>query len=313
MERVIRGKLSLKVIQARLTRDTEFFGKMNPYCVVKLGDFKTQTNTHKSGGKFPSWSNEFMLSVETDDSLIAEVWNTGLLNDDLVGTATVDLRLAFRDANEVADWYEIIFKGRKAGLIRLEMKLEAMTSYYGGMASEQMPTPRISRSVVEDLAHSVSGSLGRILTGNTSYPANTNYPAPTFPAPGYPAPTYAAPTYTAPTSPAPGYPAPTYAAPTSAAPGYPAPTYPQYPAPAYSAPTYAAPMHYAPHAGPQYVAPGPSYTQYHPSVQHLVYQHLPPSVYQAPQYPPTQSSYPSGPYHPANPYASPHPPPANPN
>lgn len=31
------GTLCIKPIKAKLTRDTEFLGKMDPYCKVKLG------------------------------------------------------------------------------------------------------------------------------------------------------------------------------------------------------------------------------------------------------------------------------------
>jgi Ca2+-dependent lipid-binding protein len=45
--------LRLKVIRARLSHDTETFGKMDPYFQVQLDKKKIKTKTHDKGGKEP--------------------------------------------------------------------------------------------------------------------------------------------------------------------------------------------------------------------------------------------------------------------
>ena len=45
------GILRLKVKSGRLTRDTETFGKMDPYVIVVSGKKKFKTKTHDKGGK----------------------------------------------------------------------------------------------------------------------------------------------------------------------------------------------------------------------------------------------------------------------
>lgn len=47
--------LRLKVIKARLSRDTETFGKMDPYFQVLFEKKKIRTKTHEKGGKEPKW------------------------------------------------------------------------------------------------------------------------------------------------------------------------------------------------------------------------------------------------------------------
>jgi Ca2+-dependent lipid-binding protein len=49
------GVLKIKVVEARLFRDTEAFGKMDPYCVLEFKEHKFRTKTHENGGKNPRW------------------------------------------------------------------------------------------------------------------------------------------------------------------------------------------------------------------------------------------------------------------
>ena len=51
----IEGELYIRVKQARLTRDTEFFGKMDPFVEIEIGELKQRTATHKNAGKHPAW------------------------------------------------------------------------------------------------------------------------------------------------------------------------------------------------------------------------------------------------------------------
>ena len=49
------GMLTINVIEAKLTRDTEFFSKMDPYCVLECRMQKFRTRTLQGAGKTPKW------------------------------------------------------------------------------------------------------------------------------------------------------------------------------------------------------------------------------------------------------------------
>ena len=55
------GKLKLFVIEAKLTRDTETFGKMDPYCIVTYRQDKFRTPTKDGAGKVPKW--DFVIDI----------------------------------------------------------------------------------------------------------------------------------------------------------------------------------------------------------------------------------------------------------
>jgi len=51
------GNIRITIVEAKLSRDTEIFSKMDPYCVIDYNGNKYKTVTHKSGGKFPKWNH----------------------------------------------------------------------------------------------------------------------------------------------------------------------------------------------------------------------------------------------------------------
>lgn len=50
------GTLKLTIVEARLDRDVETFGKMDPYVVVENRMQKFRTKEHTDGGKTPVWN-----------------------------------------------------------------------------------------------------------------------------------------------------------------------------------------------------------------------------------------------------------------
>mmetsp|Transcript_15939 Transcript_15939/g.24648 ORF Transcript_15939/g.24648 Transcript_15939/m.24648 type:complete len:83 (+) Transcript_15939:29-277(+) len=56
---MVVGILTIKLFRGRLTHDTEFFGSMDPYVLVKIGDnheWKSMVAT--DGGKRPNFKND---------------------------------------------------------------------------------------------------------------------------------------------------------------------------------------------------------------------------------------------------------------
>jgi len=54
------GKLRVHMIEAKLKRDTETFGKMDPYIIINTRQQRVRTKTHNNAGKTPKWPGEFM-------------------------------------------------------------------------------------------------------------------------------------------------------------------------------------------------------------------------------------------------------------
>ena len=97
--------LHLTVIEASLTRDTEWFAKMDPFCRITLRDKTVETKVVKGGGKKPSWKETFSFDVKyVGDDLHLEVCDKDLASTDLIGQASIKLAALCCNGN-TDDWY----------------------------------------------------------------------------------------------------------------------------------------------------------------------------------------------------------------
>ena len=79
------GSLRLEIIEARLTRDTETFGKMDPYVVIETRHQKHRTTTKQGAGKTPRWNEGFDIDVKyIGDDMTIKVMDEDVSSDDTV-------------------------------------------------------------------------------------------------------------------------------------------------------------------------------------------------------------------------------------
>jgi len=65
----IQAKLLVKVIDAHLSRDTELFGYMDPYCIIRFGSEIKKTGIHFNAGKTPRWNQLFDFRRTNEQSI----------------------------------------------------------------------------------------------------------------------------------------------------------------------------------------------------------------------------------------------------
>ena len=78
------------MIEAELTRDTERFGKMDPYVKFSYGELEFRTTEKTDAGKNPIWNETFQIDViELEDEMSFSVMDANAMSDDVVGEATI--------------------------------------------------------------------------------------------------------------------------------------------------------------------------------------------------------------------------------
>ena len=235
-----RGTLIIRPICAKLTRDTETFGKMDPYCKIVLGTFIQKTKIADGAGKFPNWQDQLVFKWSHEDTITVEVWDyDSASKDDLVGSATVPIsRLTATRTWE--DWIEITHRGTRAGEVRLGC--EFTPDAHGAHGQGHAPGPNII--VVQGYPPYPGYPPQHGYPPQQGYPPQPAYPAyppqQAYPPQGYPPQAY----------PPQGYP------PQSGYPpqGYPPQAYPPqgYPPQAYPPQGYPPQPGYPPQGYPQY-------------------------------------------------------------
>lgn len=62
-----RTVLNLVIHEGKLLRDTEMFGAMDPYIIVKYQDEIFKTKAIDGGGKLPQWNETFSIPLKSID------------------------------------------------------------------------------------------------------------------------------------------------------------------------------------------------------------------------------------------------------
>ncbi|GAA30772.2 toll-interacting protein [Clonorchis sinensis] len=100
---------------------------MNPYCRVRLGDARYETQTAMSSSKHPVWNEVCRLPLRSDTHLLSIVlMNEGLvLSDSKIAWATIPLPQAILEGECVDMWYELSGKQGEdlEGTIHLAMRI----------------------------------------------------------------------------------------------------------------------------------------------------------------------------------------------
>ena len=115
-----QGILKIHVHEARLTHDTETFGKMDPYCVFETRQQRVRTKTLNGAGKTPNWLGE-MLTFDVKyigDDISLSIWDDDPGKDDLIGTSEIKIS-SLCVGSGLDEWFKLFFHGREAGVIHL--------------------------------------------------------------------------------------------------------------------------------------------------------------------------------------------------
>ena len=91
------GRLEVNVLDAIRLKDTQTFGKQDPYVKIFCGAHRERTKTHTDGGTKPRWNERFLLALRGDETeLEAEVWNENqMVSDNLISRCTIPLSEVF--------------------------------------------------------------------------------------------------------------------------------------------------------------------------------------------------------------------------
>ena len=132
------GLLKVNVVEARLERDTEFMGKMDPYCKITHRMQNLRTKEHTDGGKNPVWNEHLEIDVKYvgDDIEIAVMDSEVLGSDKLIGNVLCKAS-GLTVNGGLDDWWQITHKGVNMGKIHLICKWEPA----GGQPAAQQQQP----------------------------------------------------------------------------------------------------------------------------------------------------------------------------
>jgi Ca2+-dependent lipid-binding protein len=115
------GTLTIHPVCARLIRDTELFGKMDPYCIVKLGGQAQKTAVMTNAGKYPCWTDKLVFRKTDQIEVLISVWDKDrTTKDDLVGEVKIPVENLIGVNLAFDGWIDLMYKNKLSGRIRLQ-------------------------------------------------------------------------------------------------------------------------------------------------------------------------------------------------
>jgi len=123
------GTFVFRPIEANLTHDTDYLGKMDPYCAYMVNNKRIKGQVCKSGGQHPIWSEATTVPMEIDQpACVVELMDKDTFIDDSIGTFVVDLT-EVQNFGTVSKWYPVFHKNKPAGQILFEASYQPVGGF----------------------------------------------------------------------------------------------------------------------------------------------------------------------------------------
>jgi len=137
--------VTLKPLEANLTRHLNNVEKIHPYFVVALGQTKIRSQPAKKGGRTPEW--EDAVSLENVDEKYCRLklkTKRALLPDKTIGVCEIDL--AELNEEKRSRWYDVVHKNKIAGRILIEGSILTTRISQSANALDERREPLIDAS-----------------------------------------------------------------------------------------------------------------------------------------------------------------------
>jgi len=119
------GVLSFTLEYGKDLKDMDWFGKMDPYAVIKCGTQTVRSKTHIDGGRHPVWAQTFEFNIINENTVEISVYDEdNTSKDDIIGTATVSLAKVREQRADKAAVPLMSKKGKQNGFIHVSLAFQ---------------------------------------------------------------------------------------------------------------------------------------------------------------------------------------------
>ena len=125
-----KQQLRVVIYNGRSLYDTELFGTMDPYCVVRVAGNSARTRTVHNGGRNVAWQQEVSVPfTQFDQQATIQVWDEeSMKRNDLVGEAAISIAHMSSLGGTWEGELQLFRKGRKpAGFVSVRVELLTMS------------------------------------------------------------------------------------------------------------------------------------------------------------------------------------------
>ncbi|KRX01184.1 C2 domain [Pseudocohnilembus persalinus] len=118
-----QGNLVITAVNAALKRDTEFFGKMDPYVKFQIGSQVLKTKEAKDMGKAPKWNQQLNARIQGEQIITFDIFDKDIGKDEYIAQGSYPLGKLFQYPGQtVQENVKLQYKGKDAGTINLNFQ-----------------------------------------------------------------------------------------------------------------------------------------------------------------------------------------------
>lgn len=209
--------MAVTIEYAKDLKDTDWFGKQDPYCIMKVGAQTFRTKTHTDGGKNPVWNQTFTVNVINENTADLTIYDSDVGKDDVIGTCVVPLAKAREMGSDYVQCPVHTKSGKQKGFVAVKLQFTKNSALRAHQPPQGAP---VGYGAPPPGAYPPHGAPPAGYPGGPPPPGA--YPPPVGPQPGHAAPPPPG-AYPPPSGPQPGHaPPPPHGYPPQAPPaGYP--------------------------------------------------------------------------------------------
>jgi Ca2+-dependent lipid-binding protein len=164
------GTLIVKPLMAKLARDNEIIGRMDPYIRITVCNNFQDTEICYNGHKTPSWNSKLGFRMGIHDVITFEVWNKNRIRkDSLIGTGATSTNNLLGRHEHINKWIPLSYLNGCAGELLLDLEFfpdggfniesigERAESLY--FSQNYLPSPRFDIPAERTIFPAVSSTL----------------------------------------------------------------------------------------------------------------------------------------------------------
>ena len=111
--------LNIAPLRAELTRDTDTFGKMDPFVKLNINGNVFVTAISPKGGKTPKWNDSFLVPLVGNGNGMFSVWDLDGVTSDVVGDVEFNLFALEKSGSNVD--LKLQYHGKQVGVLHLQI------------------------------------------------------------------------------------------------------------------------------------------------------------------------------------------------
>jgi Ca2+-dependent lipid-binding protein len=120
---MVQGTLQVLLVNAKKLNNSEFFGNMDPYAILKCRSHEQKSSVAKGAGTEPQWNESFVFTVSDDTSelFIKLMDEDNFTADDFLGEARIPLAPVFQEGNYPATVYRVVKDEQYCGEVKVSL------------------------------------------------------------------------------------------------------------------------------------------------------------------------------------------------